>query len=139
MLHVQEDGEVRGPSPFPCDVASALWCSLFSRFGLSWLCLDGLLICLLVGGLQASRGVLRCGKWRPFASFGAYGGKEIIGALRTWRRPLKNFYPPITLCIFELRLMCSPYLLAFFIFLLISLVRRFLLYTPSVLRGASRF
>jgi len=50
------------------------------------------LICLLVGGLRAGRGVLR--KWRPFASFGVYGGKEITGALRTWRRPLRNFYPP---------------------------------------------
>jgi len=72
---------------FHCDVTSALSCSLFSHFGLSWLCLDGLLICLLVGGLQASRGVLRCGKWLPFASFCAYGGKEITRALRSGEDP----------------------------------------------------
>jgi len=29
--------------------------------------------------------VLQCGKWRLLVSFGAYGGKEIIRALRIWR------------------------------------------------------
>jgi hypothetical protein len=33
-----------------CDVTSALWITLFSRFGMSWLCLDGLSTSLLVGG-----------------------------------------------------------------------------------------
>jgi hypothetical protein len=45
------------------------------------LCLDGFSICLLAGCLRVGRGVLRCGK-RLLASFGAYGGKEIIEALR---------------------------------------------------------
>jgi hypothetical protein len=37
--------------------------------------------------------VLWCGKWRPLAFFGVYGGKEITGVLRKWRRPLRRFYP----------------------------------------------
>jgi hypothetical protein len=58
---------------------------LFSvALGCLGLCHDGLSICLLVGGLRAGRGVLRCGKWCSLGAFGAYGGKKIIGALRTW-------------------------------------------------------
>jgi len=121
-----------------CDVVYALWYSLFSRFGLSWV-MPRRVIDLLAGGLRAGQGVLQCGKWHPFASFDAYGGKETTETLRMWRRSLKNFYPPsITLCIFGLQLICSHYLLAFMTSLLVSLVRRFLLYTPSVLKGAPR-
>jgi hypothetical protein len=58
-------------------------CSL-SCFGCLGLCLDGFSICLLVGGPLEGRGVLQCGKWCLFSFVGAYGGKEIIGALRTW-------------------------------------------------------
>jgi hypothetical protein len=43
----------------------------------------------------------------------------------------EELYPPsITLCVFELWVMCPPYLLAFLVSLLVSLVRRFVLYTP---------
>jgi hypothetical protein len=41
-------------------------------------------------------------------SFCTYGGKETIGALRTWKLPWKIFFPRSTiLCIFELRLMST--------------------------------
>jgi hypothetical protein len=46
------------------------------------LCPDGLSTYLVVGGLLEGQGVLRLGKWHLFAFFGAYGGKETIGALR---------------------------------------------------------
>lgn len=135
---------IRGQrSPWTIFFSIAMWlllCGiLFSvALGCLGLCYDGLSICLPVGGLRANRGVLRCGK--SLASFGAYKGKEITEALRAWRRPLRSFYPSsIILCIFGLRLMCSPYLLAFLIFLLVSLVMHFLLYTPSVLRSVSCF
>jgi hypothetical protein len=48
--------------------------------------------------------------------------------------------PPFTtLCIFKLRLKCPIFYLALMIFYLVFLVRHFLLYTLSVLRGALRF
>jgi len=120
-----------------CDVAFVVWYSLFNRFGLSWV-MPRRSACLLVvfGPVDECCDVENSAHLLLLVLI----EREIIRALRTWRRPLMNFYPPsITLCIFELRLMCSPYLLAFLISLLVSLVRRFLLYTPSVLRGASRF
>jgi hypothetical protein len=73
--------------------------------------MPGRIIDLLVGGLLEDRGVLRCGKWRLFASFGVYGGKEIIRPLRIWRRPWRRFYPPFTtLCFFRLWYMCPLYI-----------------------------
>jgi hypothetical protein len=123
-----------------CDVASALCNSLFSSFKLSWIIPRWVIDLLACWCLQVGQGVLRSEKWRPLAFFGAYGGKEITRTLRTWRRPLRRSYTPfITLYIFGLRLMCSSYLLVFLIFLLVSLVRCFLLYIPSLLRGASCF
>jgi hypothetical protein len=58
---------------------------LFSvALGCPGLCFIKFSICLLPGGLRVGR-VLQCGKWRLLVSFGAYGGKEIIRALRIWR------------------------------------------------------
>jgi hypothetical protein len=139
MLHVQEDGEVRGPSPFPlrCD-----FCLVVLSFQSLWVVLVvprrviDLLACWWSSGQSRSATVW---KMAPICLFLCLWRERNNQSFEEWRRPLRNFYPPITFCIFGLRLMCSPYLLAFFIFLLISLVRRFLLYTPSVLRGASRF
>jgi hypothetical protein len=122
-----------------CDVDFALWYSLFSRFGLSWVMpwrVIDLLACWWSSGRLRSATVW---KMAPTCLFWCFWREEITRTLRTWRRLLINFYLPITLCIFGLRLMCSPYLLAFLISLLVSLVRRFLLYTHSVLRGASHF
>jgi hypothetical protein len=51
------------------------------------LCHNGLSICLLVGGLQTGRGVPQREKWHPLASFGAYEGKEITGALARGEDP----------------------------------------------------
>ena len=67
-----------------CDVASSLWSALLVVLGCLGLCLDGFSICLLVGGPLEGRGVLQGGKWCLFSFVGSYGGKEIIGALRTW-------------------------------------------------------
>jgi len=58
-----------------CDMASAVWSSIFSRFGLSWVMpkqVIDLLSCLWSSG---RRRMLQCGKWRLFASFGAFGEK----------------------------------------------------------------
>jgi hypothetical protein len=68
---------------------------------------------MLVGGSLEGQGALRFGKWRLFASFGAYGGKETIRALRIWKVYWKRmFYHRSTLLsTFELRLMSTLYLL----------------------------
>jgi hypothetical protein len=80
-------------------------------------------ISLLVGDPLESQGVLRCEKWRLFASFGAYGGKGAIGALRIWKVPWRRFYPNFTLhCTFELRLMCTLCCLVLMTFLLAFLI-----------------
>jgi hypothetical protein len=47
------------------------------------LCPDELSTCLRVSSPLESQGALQFEKWHLFASFGAYGGKETIGALRT--------------------------------------------------------
>jgi len=57
------------------DVASAIWSSLFNRFGMSWGCLDVSLICMIVGGPLVGHGALRFGKWCLRAYFGVYGRK----------------------------------------------------------------
>jgi hypothetical protein len=56
------------------------------------LCLDGLLTCLHVGGHLADEGVLFFGKWNLFVSSGAFGGKETIGVLKTWKEPWKRLF-----------------------------------------------
>jgi hypothetical protein len=55
------------------------------------LCLDGLSSYLIIGRRhrRVGRRVLRCEKWRILASFGAYREKQIIEALRIWRRPYR--------------------------------------------------
>lgn len=54
------------------------------------LCLDGLLTCLHVGSHLADQGVLLFGKWPLFVSSGAFGGKETIEVLKTWKEPWKT-------------------------------------------------
>jgi hypothetical protein len=130
-----------------------LWTTFF--FIVMWLLLCGILfflglVCLglylgelsiyfLVGERQVGQGVLQFGRWCLYAFFGVFGRREILGVLKTWRIPwrilLHRFY---ICCIFERRLFCHPCLLAFLIFLFVflCLLRRFLVYTSSVLRGA---
>jgi hypothetical protein len=60
-----------------CDVASILWSSLFSHFGMSWVMprrVIDLLACF--GSHLEDQGAMRFGKWPLFASFGVYGGKK---------------------------------------------------------------
>jgi len=86
------------------------------------------------------QGVRQFGRWCLFAFFGVFGRREILGVLKTWRIRwrilLHRFY---ICCIFGRRLFCHLCLLAFLIFLFVflCLLRRFLVYTSSVLRGAS--
>jgi hypothetical protein len=54
------------------------------------LCLDGRLTCLHVGSHLADQGVLLFGKWHLFVSSGAFGGKETIEVLKTWKEPLEE-------------------------------------------------
>jgi hypothetical protein len=85
------------------------------------------------------QGVRQFGRWCLFAFFGVFGRREILGVLKTWRIRwrilLHRFY---ICCIFGRRLFCHPCLIAFLIFLFVFLylLRRFLVYTSSVLRGA---
>jgi hypothetical protein len=52
--------------------------------------------------------VLQSRKWCLLAFFGVYGGKEIIGAWRTWRGPWRIYYPLVfILCTFGLLRMFS--------------------------------
>jgi hypothetical protein len=121
-----------------CDVASTLWNHVFSRFGCLGLCLRELLIYLLVGGRRVGQGVLQFGRWCLFAFFGVFGRREILGVLKTWRIPWRILLLRFFIrCIFGRRLFCLPCLLAFLIFLFVFLylLRRFLVYTSSVLRG----
>jgi hypothetical protein len=84
------------------------------------------------------QGVRQFGRWCLFAFFGVFGRREILGVLKTWRIRwrilLHRFY---ICCIFGRRLFCHLCLLAFLIFLFVFLylLRRFLVYTSSVLRG----
>jgi hypothetical protein len=51
--------------------------------------------------------VLRSRKWCPCASFGVYGRKGTIGALKIWRGLWRTFYPIVfILRIFGLLLIC---------------------------------
>jgi len=54
---------------------------------MSWVMPRRLLACLHVSGHLVDQGVLLFGKWRLFVSFDAYGGKETIGVLKTWKDP----------------------------------------------------
>jgi hypothetical protein len=92
------------------------------------LCSDRLSTYFLVGGILVGQ-ALRCGKWRLFASFGVYEGKETIGALRIWKGPWRRFHPLFTIhCTFGLWLMCTLCHLALMTFLLefLLLLRCFL-------------
>jgi hypothetical protein len=65
-----------------CDVASALWSSLFSCFGMSWVMprwIVNLLACWWSSGRPRSAAVQ---KMMLICLFGAYLEKETIGALR---------------------------------------------------------
>lgn len=101
------------------------------------LCLGELSIYFLVGGRRVDQGVLQFGRWCLFAFFGVFGRREILGVLKTWRIPwrilLLRFY---ICCIFGRGLFCHPCPLAFLIFLFVFLcpLRRFRVYTSSVLR-----
>jgi len=118
-----------------------LLCGIMSFLGLVCLglCLGELSIYFLVSGRRVGQGVLQFGKWCLFAFFGVFGMREILGVLKTlripWRILLHNFY---ICCIFGRKLFCHLCLLAFLIFLFVflCLLKRFLVYTFSVLRGA---
>jgi len=99
------------------------------------LCLGELSIYSHVGGRRVGQGVLQFGRWCLFAFFCVFGRREILGVLKTWRILLLRFFMR---CIFGRRLFCLPCVLAFLIFLFVflCLLKRFLVYTSSVLRGA---
>jgi hypothetical protein len=70
------------------------------------------------------QGVLLFGKWHLFVSSGAFGGKETIGVLKTWKEPWKRlFLCSNILCIVGLRLMS---IICLFLFLTFSLAFLFL-------------
>jgi hypothetical protein len=118
-----------------------LLCGIMSFLGLVCLglCLGELSICLHVGGRRVSQGALQFGRWCLFAFFGVFGRREILGVLKTWRIPWRISLPRFFICcIFGRRPFCLPRLLAFLIFLFVfhCLLRRFLVYTSNVFRGA---
>jgi hypothetical protein len=79
---------------------------------------------LHVGGHLVDQGVLLFGKWHLFVSSGAFGGKETIGALKTWKEPWKKLsLCSIILCIVGLRLLS---ILCLSLFLTFSLAFLFL-------------
>jgi hypothetical protein len=106
---------------------------------MSWVMPEELSIYLHVGGRRVGQGVLQFGRWCLFAFFGVFGRREILGVLKTLRIPWRIFLLRFFIrCIFGRRLFCFPCVLAFLIFLFVflCLLRRFLVYTSSVLRGA---
>jgi hypothetical protein len=95
---------------------------------------------LLVGGRQLGQEILQFGRWCLFAFFGVFGRREILGVLKTWRIPWRILLLRFFLCcIFGRKLFCHPCLLVslIFLFVFLCLLRCFLVYTSSVLRGAS--
>jgi hypothetical protein len=103
------------------------------------LCLGELSIYSHVGGRRVGQGVLQFGRWCLFAFFGVFGMREILGVLKTWRIPWRILLLRFFIrCIFGRRLFCFLCVLAFLIFLFVflCLLRRFLVYTSSVLGGA---
>ena len=74
---------------------------------------EGFSSCLPVSGLLGGGGVQRFGRWCLLVFFGVYGGRRIIGALRTWRGPQRTFYLHVfILCIFGLAFV-SPMSISF--------------------------
>jgi hypothetical protein len=71
------------------------------------LCLVVFWIYVLAGVLLAGLGVPCFGRWCLFVFFGLFGGREIIGVLRTWKALWKRFSPLCCIpCIRGLRLIC---------------------------------
>jgi len=93
-----------------------MFCGILSSAvsGCLGLCLDGLLTCLHVGGHLVDQGVLLFEKWCLFVSFGAYGRKETIGVLKTWKR---SFLCSTTLCIVGTSAYVHPLYISFSDFL----------------------
>jgi hypothetical protein len=57
------------------DMTLALRSTIFSHFGMSWVNHRRVIDLLLGGGPLEGQGVMRCGKWRLFSSFGVYRKK----------------------------------------------------------------
>jgi hypothetical protein len=97
---------------------------------------------LTTSGPQAGQGVLQCGKWYLRASFGVYGRKWMIETLRMGRGLWgKLFLYSLKLCIFAQQRMCllCQLVLVTFLFILLFLVKWFLLYISYIFKGALRF
>ena len=71
-----------------CPVAMDMWAMVFGLFGVSWVMLQ-----YVVGLLACGKAVLAViemgiyGLWFPIAYYGAFGGREIVGALKIRRNP----------------------------------------------------
>jgi hypothetical protein len=122
-----------------CDVASALWYSLFGLFGLSWV-MPRRVIDLLACWWSSDRSK-RAMVWKMaticlfLCLWRERNNRSFEDVEKTSEELLSSFYHTLYLWTMAYVLPLSFSL----IFLLVSLVRRFLLYTSSVLRGASRF
>jgi hypothetical protein len=78
-----------------CEVASALWSAIFGCFGMSWVMPRWVSELFVSWWSLGGGGVPWFGRWCLLAFFGVYGGREIIGALRTLRGPWRTFYPHV--------------------------------------------
>jgi len=110
------------------------------------LCLKELSTCLPVGGILEGRRVLRFGRWCQYSFFGVFGRKEILGVSRMGKVFHGGYFSFFfffffILCIFGRWLFCPPCRLVLSIFLLVFLflIKCFILYTSSILKGALRF
>jgi hypothetical protein len=119
-------------------------CGILFFFGLVCLglCLVELSTYLPVGGRLEGQGVLRFERWCPFVFFGVFGRRETLDVSKIWRTPWRILLPrSFVCCIFGRWPFCHPCRLDFLIFLFVflCLLRHFLVYTSSVLRGALHF
>jgi hypothetical protein len=125
-----------------CDVASALWSALFTRFGLSWVMSRSVIE--LFAYWWTSRRPRSAVIWKtvPICLFWCLW-KEINNRCfedieRSWRIFYLRFF---ILCIFGQWLLCPHYrlVLPIFLFVFLFLFRCFILYTAGVFRGALHF
>jgi hypothetical protein len=114
-----------------CDVASAIGSVFFPVvLGCPWLCLNVLLTCMTTSGPLAGQGVLRCVKWCIRASLRTergLWGKLYLCSLKLYIFGQRRLY-----------LLCRL-VLATFLFVLLFLVRWFLLNTSCALKDALHF
>jgi hypothetical protein len=125
-----------------CDVAYALWTNIFNRFGMSWVMprrVIDLFACWWKSGRPMSVAIW---KMVPICIFWCVWRERNLRCFEDLESSMEDILASFfhMLCLWTVAFL-SPLTIALLIFLFVFLflVRCFLLYTSSVLKGALRF